>query len=273
MSPSPVLILAPRVTDDSVSVWRAALANGWTSHRLSNWRVPEDLKVQTGDFVIYAEPLFAEAVADQMGLALMEPPTTRLPSLPDEFVHRKIALLRLSEAALLDRPTFVKPAEGKVFEPRVFPAGSELPSVEQVGDIAVLISDPVTFILEVRCFVAGGKVISASPYWRNEKLAVTMDGRWPFLESEEEEALEFAGKVLGHPEVACPPAFVLDVGITREHGWAVIEGNPCWGAGLYGCDPLAALQCGRISLRRRNELTPEHLKWISKRQSTTPQPL
>src|SRR5436190_12812925 len=83
----PLLLLAPRVTDDSVAVWRTALANGWTSQRLSNWRVPEELKTRTGDFVIYAEPLFAEAVADQLGLALIEPPPSWLPSLPWCFLH------------------------------------------------------------------------------------------------------------------------------------------------------------------------------------------
>ncbi len=62
---APLLILAPRVTDDSVTVWRTALANGWETRRLSSWRVPDELKGATRDLAIYAEPLFAEAVADQ----------------------------------------------------------------------------------------------------------------------------------------------------------------------------------------------------------------
>lgn len=268
MSPPPLLLLAPRVTDDSVTVWRAALANGWTSQRLSNWRVPDNLRHHEGDIAIYAEPLFAEAVADQLGFALIEPPPSWLPSLPARYRHRDVSLCQLSEVTFHAGPKFVKPAEGKVFEPRVYPDGASLPAIAQVGDIPVLVSDPVTFALEVRCFVIDGKVVSASPYWRNDQLAVAPDGTWPFLDSEESEALAFAGLVLEDAEVHCPPAFVLDVGLTKEHGWAVIEGNPCWGAGLYGCDPLAALEAGRRAFKRRRDLSPEERKWISSRQST-----
>ncbi len=193
-----------------------------------------------------------------------------LPSLPSVFLHRQISLCSLETARALEKPMFVKPAEGKVFEPKVYSRGSGLPEISQEGDILVLVSDPVTFTLEVRCFVNAGKVVTSSPYWRNEALAQAPDGSWPFLGTEQEESLAFASEVLNHPGVTVPPAFVLDIGITSEHGWAVIEGNPCWGAGLYGCDPLAALETGRHALRRPDQLRDDDRRWISRRRSDAP---
>lgn len=260
-----LLILAPRVTDDSVAMWRAARDAGWQTQRLANWRVPNELKSFTGDIAIYAEPLFAEAVVDQLDLMLLEPPMDWLVKLPKALRHRKVSIMRLSEARSRVTNQFVKPAEGKAFEPKVYAKGEDLPTLEQVEDIQVLVSEPVTFLNEFRCFVLEGEVVSASPYWRNDALAQTVDGSWPFLGSEEAEAMAFAKKVLTHPEVTHPPAFVLDVGCTQQHGWVVIEGNPCWGAGLYGCSPSAALDTGRRAVRRQTGLTRDDERWVSAR--------
>jgi len=65
--------------------------------------------------------------------------------------------------------------------------------------------------------------------------------------------------------VAVPPAFVLDIGITAERGWAVVEGNPCWGAGLYGCTPREALHTARRAVRRQAALTENEKNWVSPR--------
>lgn len=263
--PNALLILAPRVTDDSVAMWRAALDAGWRTQRLANWRAPDELKSFTGDIAIYAEPLFAEAVVDQLGLVLIEPPIDWLLKLPKALRHREVSIMRLSESRSRVTNQFVKPADGKVFEPKVYATGEDLPTVEQVGDIQVLVSEPVTFLNEFRCFVLEGEVLSASPYWRNDALAQAADGSWPFLGSEEVEVIAFAKEVLTHPEVTYPPAFVLDVGCTREHGWAVIEGNPCWGAGLYGCSPDAALETGRRAIGKRPTISRSDAQWVSNR--------
>jgi ATP-grasp domain, R2K clade family 2 len=37
-------------------------------------------------------------------------------------------------------------------------------------------------------------------------------------------------------------AVALDVGIIRGRGWAVVELNSAWGAGIYGCDPARVLE-------------------------------
>jgi hypothetical protein len=34
---------------------------------------------------------------------------------------------------------------------------------------------------------------------------------------------------------------VVDVGRVAGRGWAVVEANPAWGSGLYGCDAARVL--------------------------------
>ena len=262
---SPLLLLAPRVTDDSVRVWRAAMDLGWEVKRLATWRMDATPEVER-EVIVYAEPLFAEAVADQIGRVLLEPPPDWLPKVPEEFRLRQIGLCSLSEAREMEGPVFVKPAEGKVFEARVYSAGNELPGEELVdGSLTVIWSEPVNFTLEVRCFVLRGEVLSMSPYWRNGELAEAQDKSWPFFASEEQEARQFVGRYLREHTSDCPAACVVDVGIIDGRGWAIIEANPCWGAGLYGCSPNAALETGRAAFVHRAQMTDELWRWTSPR--------
>lgn len=262
----PTVLLAPRVTKDSVRVWETANALGWPTRRLGSWRVPEGLAEASTDFVIYAEPLFAEAVSDQLGLILLEPPPDWLCRLPPVFCKRRITLVPLSEARTLTVPTFIKPAEGKVFEARVYQTGSELPTDDTVdGTLLVLCSEPFNFQFEVRTFLRGREFLSLSPYWRNGALAQNEAGDWPFLDTEEAEARAFLETILASPEVELPPACVLDIGRTSGGEWAIIEANPCWGAGLYGCHAPAALEAGRHALKHTAAMTEENWRWTSPR--------
>jgi hypothetical protein len=44
-------------------------------------------------------------------------------------------------------------------------------------------------------------------------------------------------RLLAEPAVDLPVAFVLDAGVIRGVGAAVVEANQASGAGIYGCDP------------------------------------
>jgi len=265
MASNPTLILAPRVTDDSVKIWRSARAMGWNVERLASWRVPEKLIDPRKDYVIYAEPLFAEAVADQLGLVLLEPPVNWLAHLPHSLRGRQVNLTTLGEARHFSKPTFVKPAEGKTFEAKVYHHAEDFPAPDVVEDsVLVLTSEPVSFVFEVRCFVLNGALLGMSPYWRNDSLADGPNGDWPFLADEKIQAEAFASQVLS-AHSSHPPAFVLDIGLARESGWAVVEANPCWGAGLYGCDAECALRTAQAAIRRRAEMTEQDWLWTSPR--------
>jgi hypothetical protein len=267
-SQNPILILAPRMTDDSQSIWRAGIELGWTPQRLQGWRVPDSLSVAGRKVAIYGEPLFAEAVADQLHLSLLEPPIDWLTTVPRELLHRLVETMTLQDARGMDAPAFVKPADGKIFEPKVYATGAELPTEDHVdGDILVLRSDIVDFRLEVRCFVRENRVVTLSPYWREGTLANAEDGSWPFLDNEDVAAREFADRVLADSQVSLPPACTLDVGRLADGQWAIIEANPVWGAGLYGCEPKEVLHAIRLAIVPKTLISDSDKRWVSKRKT------
>jgi hypothetical protein len=264
--PNPTVLLPPRATEDGQQIWRACVRLGWPTRRLTGWRVPEDLLATPAEHLIYGEPLFAEAVCDQLGLALLEASLDWLPGLPAEFRKREVRLTRLEEARQLTRPTFVKPAEGKTFEAAVYADGAALPTEHFVdGATPVLTSEIVDIQLEVRCFVRARKLMTLSPYWRAGESAETPDGEFPFLPGEEEQARAFLATLLEHPAVPLPPGAVIDLGRLANGDWLVIEANPCWGAGVYGCDPEQILHTIREAILPRAELADEMRRWVLQR--------
>ena len=175
--------------------------------------------------------------------------------------------MSLGEARAMRSAAFVKPADGKIFEPKVYPDGESLPTDRHVdASILVLKSGIMDFRLEVRCFVRDGQLVTLSPYWRDGDLAQDLEGDWPFLDGEEVAARGFAELVLGDPRIEFPPGCTLDVGRCSDGRWAVIEANPCWGAGLYGCDPNEVLKTIPHAIVRKSAVSDEHRAWISKRR-------
>jgi hypothetical protein len=44
-------------------------------------------------------------------------------------------------------------------------------------------------------------------------------------------------------EVPLPRTCVLDAALVEGRGWALLEANAAWGAGLNGCDAAEAARC------------------------------
>src|SRR5438270_5083787 len=101
----PTLILSPRYSDDSIKLRRAAIALGWDVMRLAGWRCPEDF--EPDEPVLFAEPLFDAAVAEQLGLTLIEPPEDFLARLPEDYVKRRVRVTTAAEARTLPGPVFL----------------------------------------------------------------------------------------------------------------------------------------------------------------------
>jgi len=137
---------------------------------------------------------------------------------------------------------FIKPADEKCFDARVYSSGAELPAPGPLPeDLPVLVQEVVKWEVEFRCFVLERKVVTLSPYWRNGTLAKAEDGSWPATEEELGAAQDFCERVLADVSVEVPDAVVIDVGIIAGHGWAVIESNAAFSSGIYGCDPEKVL--------------------------------
>ena len=60
---------------------------------------------------------------------------------------------------------------------------------------------------------------------------------------EEASGLEaFLATLLADDRVDLPSATVVDVGWIAGQGWACIEQNAAWGAGIYGCDAAQVMR-------------------------------
>jgi hypothetical protein len=233
----PTLIFTPRFTDDSQALWKAAGEMGWKTERLSGWRVPDHLR-QLPDPVLYGEALFGPALAEQLGLELGSPAEDWLVRLPMEYKKRAISLSTLGIERSRTDPAFIKPPNDKSFPACVY-RGAGLPS-DYPDDMPVLVSDVVQWEKEFRCFVLDRRLCTYSLYSRYGELQ--RDQGFESDEAEDRELEAFVGQLLADGRVDLPPAIVIDVGFIAGAGWACVELNAAWGAGIYGCDPKAALQ-------------------------------
>jgi hypothetical protein len=259
----PILVLSPRYTSDSKVLRVASGRAGWKAERLGGWRAPDRLRGQ--DVALYGEPTFVEVIAAQLGLALIDAPSDWLPGLPERHRRRTIAMSTLAEVrASLVRPTFVKPADGrKAFEGKVYDSPARLPGEEILpGSTPVFTCEPVTWDIEFRCFVLEGSVAAMSPYLRDGELALTEDGIWEASDDDTQEARNYATELLADAQVPIPPAIVLDIGRIKDRGWAVVESNAAWGAGLYGCDPQVVLEVLARSCTPRERVPDSDRAWI-----------
>jgi len=238
----PTLILTPRFTEDAQALWRAAGRLGWGVERLTSWSVPESLR-SVAEPVLYLEAMFGPMLAGQFGLRMLEPPDDWLPRLPAEYRKREVRLTSLGEARLTPGPLFCKPPNDKSFPARVY-AGDELPS-EYDDATPTLVSEVVAWEKEFRCFILDRRVTTFSVYLRDGELQRER-GFAPTPE-EERGLLAFVGAMLADVRVDLPRTAVIDAGVIPGRGWAAVEQNSAWGAGLYGCDPERVLEVLRFA--------------------------
>lgn len=230
----PTLLLSARQTDDAQSLWRACIALKWEVARVHGWQVPA---ISPEDVAVYGEPLFAHHVAQTLGLKLQEPSLDWLPKLAPIWRGREVRLTTLAEARHTLTSAFIKPADEKCFDAKVYSSGAELPGPGPLPEsLAVLVQEIVEWKIEFRCFILNREVVTLSPYWRYGRLAKSDDGTWPATDEELVAAREFCERVLADASVAIPAAVVMDVGIMANGDWAVIESNAAFSSGMYGCD-------------------------------------
>lgn len=233
---------------------------GWSIERLQSHRPP--LWLRDKDPVIYGEALFSNIVADELSLALLEPPFDWLVQLPEAYRQRKIEYMTLGEASQQIGRAFVKPAYDKSFDATVYEAGTALPTGEAFPDaMPVLVAEPVSWLVEFRCFIIGRKVATFSLYLRNGAL----DESWTASPDESEQAAAFADRLLDDSAVDFAPAFVMDIGKIEERDWAVVEVNPAWASGIYGCNPARVLPVLQRACVKQEDLAAEDRRWVNER--------
>ena len=238
----PTLILTPRFSEDAQALWRAAGQLGWDVERLTSWRVPERLR-SVSEPVLYLEALMGPAIAEQLGLTLADPPDDWLPRLPEEYLRRWVYLTTLREAHELAQPAFVKPPNDKSFPASIYHP-TELPEGFP-DEMPVLVAEVVTWQKEFRCFVLDRRLRTFSVYLRGGELQ--QENAFACPEDEESDLRAYVEQLLSDQRVDLPRATVIDVGVIDGRGWAVVEQNAAWGAGLYGCDAAEVLEVLRFA--------------------------
>lgn len=244
-----LLITQPRVGtsfNEILALQVAARELGWdVLSAEGSWRLPEDLIASGREGVPYGSQTFCEVIAQQMGWTLIQNSFDWLAKLPQVYLKRKVEFMTLGEAKKLQETKFIKPADDKVFEAKVYAPG-ELVTHEIVSnDTPTLVSDVVHFDLEYRCFVKD-YAKTWSNYICHEHLA---DPKFWYMVPMEEEYLpnNIVDNALDDSRaiglVTVPS--VVDVGRIPGKGWAIIETNQAWASGLYGCNPLTALKVMR----------------------------
>ena len=233
----PTLIFTPRYTGDSQALWKAAGSLGWKVERLTNWRVPEHFR-ELPDAVLYGEALFGPTLAEQLGLQLLNPPEDWLVRLSMSYKLREITLTTLGQAKQSDSAAFVKPPNDKSFPAGVY-TGPQLPN-EYPDEMPVLVSEVVIWEKEFRCFILNRELRTYSLYSRFGELQ--REAEFVSTLEEDKQVESFLSKLLADPQVDLPKATVVDVGFIQGKGWACVEQNAAWGAGIYGCSPSAVLE-------------------------------
>lgn len=116
--------------------------------------------------------------------------------------------------------------------------GAELPR-EYPDEMSVLVSDVVVWEKEFRCFVLERTLKTYSLYSRFGELE--RESEFASTPEEDKSVQQFISTLLADERVDLPCATVVDIGFIQGKGWACVEQNAAWGAGIYGCDPVAVL--------------------------------
>ncbi|MBN9415000.1 MAG: ATP-grasp domain-containing protein [Candidatus Eremiobacteraeota bacterium] len=180
---------------------------------------------------LYGPDTFCLVLAQKLGLHLVSPADDLLLNAPVDLLRRDLRLHPLEALSAQAFPLFAKSLVPKLFRSRAYPTWADLEDECRGLDPAtpVLLSSVVEILAEARAFVLQGQVVTCSVY----------EGS-----AEPPEAfLSQAARLLDLPQTC-----VLDAALLPE-GWALLEANATWGAGLNGCSPAAVVPCLELATR------------------------
>lgn len=215
---------------DKPDIERDGLAAAWeqrggTVLRLGSFWAPPALDHENAR--VYGGETFCLVLQQKLHLELVSPPDDLLLSVPPDMLRRAVSVLSLAELDKIPFPAFIKSAAPKLFRSAIYysAAAFQAETAGMAGSTLVLVSQVVSFLAEARAFVLDGAVLDCAVYEGEATVAA---------------ARAFAEQLAG--QLQLPRAVVVDVGLT-EQGWAVIEFNAAWGAGLNGCSAAAVVPC------------------------------
>jgi hypothetical protein len=262
----PTLLVSTRSIPAVKSLENAARTAGW---HICAFDETSNLKHEVR-IVYYGGTDEALNAAERFNLAMIEPPFDLLAKLPMEFRRRAVDYARFGDLARLRAPTFVKPADAlnKAFDAGVY---------SQVGDIRaphgvdvrlpVLLSEPVEWSAEFRCFILERQIAAWSPYISFGRPCWKPFGKRTLADRAPVGVAAFCQRLFRKSGVQFPPAFVMDVGLIDDRGWAVVEFNPVWCSGLLGADPGKVLPVLERACHDARQVSKADRQWVVDRSS------
>ena len=255
----PYLILYSRMSYDSKILRQTAQFLGWETLRLETSQMPNWFELQDTEYALFYTAPSAFHIARQLSLKLLGCDAYWLSRLPMEYTKRIIKTISLKQAKEIDQSMFIKPSLSKSFQSGVYEKKNLLQKTLNLPDeMLVLISEPVKWTLEYRCFILKRKVLTMSVYRRYDQL---YNENLKSPEEEIQEAKSFIDEVLQDNRVESPPGIVIDVGYIENRGWAIVESNQCWASGIYGCEPKKVLESIRGACISMKHLKEEEKRW------------
>jgi hypothetical protein len=255
-----LLVTQPRAGtahNEIIALQMAAREMGWNILSApSGWRLDDSLINEGHVGVPYGSQTFCEVIAQQMNWKLKANTFDWLAKINPYYLKRKVEFMTLGEAKKLAERKFIKPADDKCFDAKIYEAGEFKPHELISDNYPVLVSDPVQFDLEYRTFVDGKKVLTWSNYICYEHIAdpnywnmIPLEGdRYPH-----DTVNDLLHDLDFHDMGVTTVPSVIDVGRIKGKGWAIIETNQAWASGLYGCDAGEALKVMAQSCEVNNE--------------------
>ncbi len=202
----------------------------------------------------------AAEYAARFELCLIEPPLDLLARVPHELLSREVRFGTLAAMGHISGPVFAKPADPilKNFDAGVYRGVSEIRGRRPLdGQTQLLVSEPVEWTSEFRCFICEGSVAAWSPYlsygrptWKPGCAGALPPNLAAFCERLQDG--------IGH---MLPPAYVVDIGVMEDGRWAVVEFNPAWCSGILGADVAHVLRVVERSAVYNTTATLDDRRW------------
>jgi hypothetical protein len=212
------LLISDKPDPERDALAAAFAQGGGAVHRLGRFWDPPVF--DPASVRVYGADSFCLVLQQKLGFDLCSPADDLLLRVPSPFLKRQLAQRTLADA-LSSLPAFVKPVTPKQFRGAVYtsPEGLVAECRGLPQETAVFVAEAVTLTAEVRSFVLDGQVLDAAVYEGNAALA---------------DVTAFITELA--QRVKLPRSVVVDAGFLVGRGWAVIEFNAAWGAGLNGCN-------------------------------------
>ncbi len=180
----------------------------------------------------YAARLYVSGICPK----LSAPGAHWLSMVPENLLGRKVITGTIDEFP--EEKVWAKPAEVKI--PEMLPGWWGRKQIESMGNPeGTLYQWTHTFLQnlnhEHRIIMVKGEPVTWSPYLI-DGIVYSTGMESPHTSS----AVDFSRVVAKEMKEDFPPVCSLDVGLT-DSGWVVIEANPAWSSGLYGCDPYTVV--------------------------------